>query len=191
MLVHSFSAMVSPIPTPDPCLLRNSSLETWGCGERPRGPRPVFLQGARLSSFAFPASPPRFSPSLPSFSRTRSPPHPRATSPGSHTYLAATSPAYFLSAFICISSPLHLFPRRAQHLMLNPDVGKTLPGVPLLPPRPGPRAEPPRVRVPWNQLRSLVLQTNCNRGTEVRRFFCPLGLGWKGRGPPPRGAPLF
>lgn len=122
-------------PHPHPCLLRNPSLETWGCGARPRGPRPVFLQGARLSSFAFPTPPPRFSPSLPSFSRTRSPPQPRATSPGSHTYLAATSPACFLSAFICISSPLHLLPRRAQHLMLNPDVGKTLPGVPLLRPR--------------------------------------------------------
>lgn len=126
--------MVSPTPTPTPASL---GILVWkpGAAERDLGVLARFsFRAPAFPRLHFPP-PPRFSPSLPSFSRTRSPPQPRATSPGSHTYLAATSPACFLSAFICISSPLHLLPRRAQHLMLNPDVGKTLPGVPLLRPR--------------------------------------------------------
>lgn len=129
MLVHSFSAMVSPIPTPIPVSLGILLWRTWGCGAA-RPPRPAFLQGT-----PFPFALPSLLVSLPLFhpSAECGTPHPPSTSPGAQPYLAATSQGVFLATFVFISSPLHVFPRCSQHLMLNPATGKMLPGVPLLP----------------------------------------------------------
>lgn len=46
----------------------------------------------------------------------------------------------------------------------------------------GPAAEPPRVRRPWNQLCSLVLQANCNRETYSQAFLLPFGAEVEGAG---------
>ena len=64
MLVHSFSAMVSPIPTPIPVSLGILLWKTWGCGAA-RPPSPAFLQGTPFP-FALPSllvSLPLFHPS--------------------------------------------------------------------------------------------------------------------------------
>lgn len=185
--------MVSPIPTPTPASL---GILFWkpGAAELPAAsglaprfpsghPPPPFHLHFSLSSFLSLFFPPILkSNALPL--------RPCSTSPGAQTYLAATFPGVFLATFIFLPSRIHLFPRCSQHLGLHPSAGKTRPGVPSpLPSEPG--AEPPRVRTPRNPLRSPVLQANCKYGNiKSGVFFCPLGLGCKGREPPPRGAPL-
>lgn len=145
----------------------------------PRVSPPGFHQGA--PSICIPLSAP-FHPQIPC---------PCSTPPGARTYLAATPQGAFLAVFIFISSRLRLFLRCAQRLVLNPFA-----------PPPQKKRSPmrPYPGDPGLHLRGFAfpginsVHWFCRRISieelKVRRFFCLLGLGCKGWGPLPRGAPL-
>ncbi|KAB0396802.1 hypothetical protein E2I00_013292, partial [Balaenoptera physalus] len=106
-------------------------------GERPRGAKQGKTGGLLDGGLSvFPSS--RANLAAEFLSPNAVPPIPRSTSPGAQPYLAATSQGVFLATFVFISSPLHVFPRCSQHLMLNPATGKMLPETPkgesLVPP---------------------------------------------------------
>lgn len=105
MLVHSFSAMVSPIPTPTPASLGIASLETWGCGAA----RDLGIL-ARFS-FRAPAFPrlhfaPPLRVSLPLFHPSVARGHPPPPPPRNLSRLARLPRRYFPSVF---SLRVHLY----------------------------------------------------------------------------------